>query len=228
MAELEIEDEMEWLNDLQKLMADINLQIRKKEKCKHESKSKGLHLKRMKMPQFNGGIKDYARFKSDFQKQVQSTVGGEQEAAYSLKYCLSNTAFEIICNVNGDLKEMWELLDEKYGKLSKLIDVVVNDIRRLKIAHGGEGQMFLYLIDTMKRRYRDLFRMKLDKEMSNNTVVSMIEEKLPKDIGLEWVKEVTKTGSSVKDDNKFPFLLKFLLEQRRIIEFQSADLRNTI
>ena len=80
----------------------------------------------------------------------------------------------------------------------------------------------------MKRPYRDLFRMKLDKEMSNNTVVSMIEEKLPKDIGLEWVKEVTKTGSSVKDDNKFPFLLKFLLEQRRIIEFQSADLRNTI
>ena len=80
----------------------------------------------------------------------------------------------------------------------------------------------------MKRRYRDLFCMKLDKEMSHNAVVSMIEEKLPKDIGLEWVKEVAKTGSSVKDDNKFPFLLKFLLEQRRIIEFQSADLRNTI
>ena len=41
-------------------------------------------------------------------------------------------------------------------------------------------------------------------------------------------KEVNKTGSSVKDDDKFPFLLKLLLEQRRIIEYQSADLRNTI
>ena len=103
---------------------------------------------------------------------------------------------------------MWELLDEKYGKISKLIDVVVNHIRRLKIAHEGEGQKFLYLIDTVKCRYRDLFRMKLDKEISNNTVVSMIEEKLQKDIGLEWVKEVTKTGSSVKDNNKFSIPLK--------------------
>ena len=69
--------------------------------------------------------------------------------------------------------------------------------------------------------------MKLDKEMSNNTVVSMIQEKLPRDIGREWAKEV-KTGSSVKDDDKFPFLLKDLLEQNRIIEYQSANLRNTI
>ena len=87
-------------------MADINLQIRKKEKYKHESKSKGLRLKRMKMPQFNRDITDYPRFKSHFQKQVQQTVGGEQEAAYALKCCLSNTTFEIICNVDDDFKEI--------------------------------------------------------------------------------------------------------------------------
>ena len=56
----------------------------------------------------------------------------------------------------------------------------------------------------------------------------MIEEKLQRDIGREWAKEVNKSGSSVKDNDKFPFLLKFLLEQRKIIEYQSADLRNTI
>ena len=56
----------------------------------------------------------------------------------------------------------------------------------------------------------------------------MIEKKLPRDIGREWAKEVNKSGSSVKDNDKFPFLLKFLLEQRKIIEYQSADLRNTI
>ena len=43
-----------------------------------------------------------------------------------------------MCNVDNDLKEMWESFDEKYGKPSKLIDVVVNDIRRLKIVHEGE------------------------------------------------------------------------------------------
>ena len=70
--------------------------------------------------------------------------------------------------------------------------------------------------------------MKLDKDMSNNTVVNMIEEKLPRDICREWAKGVNKTGSSVKDDDKLPFLLKFLLKQRRIKEYQSVDLRNTI
>ena len=90
-----------------------------------------------------------------------------------------------MCNVDDDLKEMWERFDEKYGKPSKLIDVVVNDIRRLKIVHEGEQHKFLHLIDSVERGYRYLSRMKLDKEMSNNTVVSMIQEKLPRDIGRE-------------------------------------------
>ena len=65
MTELEIKDEMEWLSDLQKLMADIDLQVGKMEQYKHESK--GLCLEQMKMPQFNGDIRNYPRFKSDFQ-----------------------------------------------------------------------------------------------------------------------------------------------------------------
>ena len=65
------------------------------------------------MPQFNGDVRNYPWFKSDFQKQVQPTVGGEQEAAYTSKCCLSNTAFQIIHNVDDDLKEMWERLDRR-------------------------------------------------------------------------------------------------------------------
>ena len=90
--------------------------------------------------------------------------------------------------------------------------------------HEGE-QKFLYLIDTVEC---GLFHVKLDKEMTNNTVVSKTEEKLSRDIDRKWAKEVNKTGSSVKDDEKFQFILKFLLEQKRIIEYKSADLRNTI
>ena len=90
--------------------------------------------------------------------------------------------------------------------------------------HEGEEQKFLYLIDTVER---GLSHVKLDKEMTNNTVVSMTEEKLSRDIDREWAKEVNKTGSNVKDE-KFKFILKFLLEQKRIIEYKSADLRNTI
>ena len=42
LTELEIDNEMEWLSDLQKLMADTNLQAGKMEQYMHESKTKGL------------------------------------------------------------------------------------------------------------------------------------------------------------------------------------------
>ena len=57
LTELEIEDEMEWLSNLQKLMADINLQLLKMEQYKHESRSKVWRLERMIISQFNGDIR---------------------------------------------------------------------------------------------------------------------------------------------------------------------------
>ena len=53
---------------------------------------------------------------------------GEQEAAYALKCYLSNVAFDIIHNEDDNLREMWQRLDD--GNPSKLIDVVVDDIKR--------------------------------------------------------------------------------------------------
>lgn len=97
---------MEWLSHLQILVSNINLQAGKFPQYNKESKNTGLRLERMKMPQFSGDIKDYPRFKLDFQRQVESIVESEQEAASELKCCLSNVALEIIPNVDDDLKEM--------------------------------------------------------------------------------------------------------------------------
>ena len=102
------------------------------------------------MLQFSGDIRDYPRFKSDFQKQVEPTMGGDQEAAYVLKCCLSNVALEIIHNVDDDLKEMWQQLDEEYRRPSGLIDVVVNDINRLRSVHEEDARKLLHIIDTVE------------------------------------------------------------------------------
>lgn len=69
-------------------------------------------------------------------------------------------------------------------------------------------------------------RMKLEKEMLNSTVVSMIEEKLPRDIRKLWAQEVCEKGSKVDDNTKFPSLLEFMLQQKRAIEYESDGLRN--
>lgn len=59
------------------MIGDIKLQAGKLAQYNQESKSKYLCPERMKIQQFSREIRDYLRFKSDFQRQVESSVGGE-------------------------------------------------------------------------------------------------------------------------------------------------------
>ena len=70
--------------------------------------------------------------------------------------------------------------------------------------------------------YRDLLRLGIKQDTST---VSIIEEKLPKVIRRELSREVNRTNSKVDEFNKFPCLLNFLLEQKRIIEYEPMSLR---
>ena len=105
--------------------------------------------------------------------------------------------------------------------------MVICDVKRIKSVKDNDDKGFLYLVDTVESGYRDLKRAKLGSEMSNASMVAIIEEKLPNFIKREWSAAVNKTGSTVDDKSKFPPLLEFLLEQKRIIEYNLSDLRNT-
>ena len=91
----------------------------------------------------------------------------------------------------------------------------------------GNDSKFIALVDIMERGYRDLKRIKFEKEISNATTVSMVEAVLPKFILREWSREVNRKDSKVEETNKFDYLLEFLLEQKRILEYQAADLRSS-
>ena len=64
--------------------------------------SGGLRLEKMKMPFFNGDIRDYSRFKSHFTRQVVPKVQNDYAAAYALKSCLGIAPLDIIRNVDDD------------------------------------------------------------------------------------------------------------------------------
>ena len=74
--------------------------------------------------------------------------------------------------------------------------------------------------------YRNLSRLNIQQEVSNSQTVSMIEERLPISIKLKWSKKVKCENSQVQSTEKFPHLLSFLLERKRIIEYAFADLRS--
>ena len=67
--------------------------------------------------------------------------------------------------------------------------------------------------------------MDLEKEISNSTIVGMIEERLPEAIEKEWIKTVTNKLQPEIIKDKFPALLDLLPEFRERIEYKFSDLR---
>ena len=71
------------------------------------------------MPSFTGEIRDYPRFKTDFERQVMPTISIEN-APYILRSCLSKEAANTVKSIDDDLDAMWKRLDEKYGDPAKV------------------------------------------------------------------------------------------------------------
>lgn len=121
---------------------------------------------------------------------------------------------------------MWERLDRKYEDPTKIMDVVINAIQNFRPIREGESRKLLEFITVVEDGYRDLKRLGLEAEITTTSSVSIIERKLPNDIKKEWSKIVCSSTDPVDKSNKFPALLKFLQDQRKIIEYETSDLRS--
>ena len=199
-----------------------------KNEIKEKSSRSGLDLKmeRMKMPSFSGDIRDYPRFKSEFQKHVAPFTKSEDATAYLLKSCLEKEALSVVKNVDDDLNQMWERMDDRYGRSSKLVDAIMNEIKQLKTVPNGDSGKFIELVDTVESCYLDLVRINMQAEICNSTIVSLIEERLPERIKSTWCLEVSDKATKINDGNKFLQMLEFLLKHKRAIEYGSNNLRS--
>ena len=73
-------------NKITKLTADFSKLMQKK----IDAKQSGIPHEKLKMPQFDGNIRNYPRFKGEFQHHVTPKYKNDsQGAAYALKSCLS-------------------------------------------------------------------------------------------------------------------------------------------
>ena len=192
------------------------------------STSKGIDLKmeRMKMPNFTGDIREYPRFKADFDKHVRPNAESDDAAAYILKSCLGKEALDTVKNVDDDLDTMWERLDDRYGRSSKIVDAVMHEIKQLKAVPDGDGSKFIHIVNTIESCYLDLKRISMEHEICNSTIVSLIEERLPPTIKSMWCLEVSDRETKVTDTNKFQGMLEFMLKHKRAIEYGADGLRS--
>ena len=221
--------EIEWIRNVHAHYNEISAKIESfiAQEIDHDSvrKQNLLQLEKVKMPLFTGGIRDYPRFKMDFEKQVMPTINIES-APYILRSCLSKEPAHVIKNIDDDLEAMWKRLDEKYGDPTKVVDVIMNAIQNTRNIRDGENNRFIELINVVEDGYRDLKRLGLEKEIATTSSVSVKEKKLPTDVKKEWAKLISADHSTVDKTNKFPSLLKFLSNQKQAIEYENAELRN--
>ena len=81
-------------------------------------------------------------------------------------------------------------LKDKYRRASKLTDAIMFEIKKLKQVNEGDDKKFTEMVDIVERSWRDLKMIGMEGEISNSTVVSFIEEKLPRSVKLQWCLKV--------------------------------------
>ena len=104
----------------------------------------------------------------------------------------------------------------------------MSEIKKLKRSVDAGAKGMLEMINVIKKVLIDLKSLDLEKEISDSTIVRMIEEKLPEPIEKEYIKIATsKTQTGIAKDN-FPTHLNPLLVFRDRIEHKFCDLRERI
>jgi hypothetical protein len=122
---------------------------------------------------------------------------------------------------------MWERLDDEYGDVAVVTDSIIDEITRFKPLKDGENLRFVEFVDVVESGYRDLKRLHMEREITTTSSVSIIEKRLPPKVRGKWSERVVSREAKVDKTNKFPYLLEFLLEKKRAIRYDSADLRST-
>ena len=228
------EDDMRKVKSFVSTFNSIKLEIGKVIEAKNQTKKFNnqkshdksmFKLEKMKLPEFDGDLRKYPRFISDFKKFILPNIESTHSASYVLRNCLTGSALESVRNVDDDVEQMLELLKEKFGRASKLADTIMNDIKHIKQVNDGDDKAFLKMVNLLENGYNDLRRIGLDKEISNSTIASMIEEKLPKTIKAQWCLQMCE--DDIDDTDKFPSLMKFLLKHKRAVEYGNNELRNS-
>ena len=126
--------------EAEKVTAKAEKETKKKLENVPSKKQMDLKVERMKLPTFAGNIRNYTSFKADFDKIARPHIEPESEAYVLKEMCLKGEALDIIKNVDHDASAIWSRLDDRFGKASKLVDVIMYDIKNLKPVADGEDK----------------------------------------------------------------------------------------
>ena len=114
-------------------------------------------IDKMKFQVFDGDMKRYPEFRAEFIKHVQPQCT-ESQQAYVLKQHLSEAVRDEVSNVSDDYEQMWQRLNQRYGRTSKIVDAILADVKQISINDTSDGNV-LQMIKIVAKAHRDLERL---------------------------------------------------------------------
>jgi hypothetical protein len=164
-----------------------------------------LRLSKMKAPKFSGNIRDFARFRKDFEKIVEATYSGFQLVYVMKEECLSGDALDLVRNLDS-LDDIWDRLTEKYGGTLQIVDSVIKDVRNIKIPRNSQEQGLISMIDTLEKGVQDLSAIGKRSDIANAYTVKIVEDKLPKPSGSMRLMELRIAKQRHPQAQQYPHL----------------------
>ena len=225
-------DAEQWINDIMTRYDQIELEVGQKlkllsmvsktDKNSVHNSTAVVKIDKMKFQVFEGDMKKYPEFRAEFVKHVQPQCS-ESQLAFVLKQHLSESVRDEMSNVLDDYTKMWQRLDQRYGKTSKIVDAILADVKRISLNDTSDSNV-LQMINIVEKAHRDLERLGEHAELRNSTSISMIEQAMPMQMKHEWVKLIASVDCS--NSEKFDSLLAFLGDWRNRLEYLGASIRD--
>jgi len=116
----------------------------------------------------------YFIFKGDFQHAVEKRYS-EREPITILRSCLGPEPAKLVGGISTDLKAAWNYLDQNYGDLRIVSNVVTAELEQFKRSQPGEDHRFCDLVNLVRRSYNILREVKRPQDIDNTHVISLIE-----------------------------------------------------
>ena len=214
-----------YLVDIENTKLSLEAEITRlanKESRSEIQKKNALRVKSLTPPKFTGNIREYGAFKKDYSRLMFPGYGND---FYAFKSCLSGEALEWIEGVDDDYDKMLSRLDEKNGNIAKLTEVIVYDLKKLKLVSEGDSKKLIHLINVVERSFLDLQKVGAKSEISSTYIISMIEKLLPNNIRHQWV-HIAQTLNN--PDSLLEEFIDFLLKERSVCTYLESDIRSNL
>ena len=110
-----------------------------------------------------------------------------------------------------------------------MVDSVVTEIDKLKPVSGEKAdKLFVELVEKLEKVERDLRSENLLNEIMNGAIIGKLESKLPVVIKNKWAElNIEEDLDQKSSEERFKRLMNFLDQQKRIVEFQSGEARQS-